>query len=1402
MSTVLDPLTTTSDTIGRIPVPVPTALGLSNAFPLKTEYGYGVSRDWKVIEHRFGELATLGVQRYGLGSGARKFQFVKSSLSYTDRQKLLDFYNLTQGSYCSFPYFVPNTDRQTTTQYQVAFDTPPLSITDLANRCQTGVTFLEILDPAAAPSFNVAATCTRFPSTALASALESQVQTIIPLVHIKVRNTAVPEIYLSDRRVIVSGVPGATSSTYLPRLLSMGVPGGGDVIMSQSIDGRADNVRFVFGNADRVMAKLVKDCSLEYAQIDLSLYHVQSGILLQLWKGLIMSWQVDGSAQFAVQCSDGLYPITQSYPRRTVSRQCWKPFNQDILPGFRPCPWATAGGGHGNASSCDYFYNSPNGCLSHNMSQYFGGHPEQPQTVTIKDNGTGIIGGFFRDVVTSTSILSDSIWGQPLPEIWCNDGGTPQRAFFANCLIAAVRDESDYEDILGIVGAGPLGSYEGMSVQTNADGYKFVVSPMADGFYPQGLKLDGQLNVKGYQPALGLRQSTGSDPVHLASAITDGTDAFSLGQGTPQHWEEYDTNFSNTVFPNRIIPYAAGTALCELRYPKSAGSGLAPTTAESHSMQVPIAKGLTGSVFDASGNRSLIAGLINPFWVAANSYFRALGIDQANDTTQLSYLVLDSITNTSGTGCADIAALWVDPIVGVPLASYQATAAGQALPHYNLDLNNNTFTWLDGTSGDTLTITLAQAQLSGYVIMTSTPGKELQFQFQGTLAEFKPFRDWLTEILNCTLGYYVFEFGKLKLGIRYSAVPTDTFGLGSMLYQSLSITPIAATFEYLKLTFANVALQYQQDLAEYSDKDHAAYYGRPGAPLTSSLRSAGTSTLSQGLRVAVTRTREELGGILRPDVSANPYIEWDNNKRATFKSTLLALNNEIGQVISITHPDVPTYPGAAPGSRPGSNGPMAANTWPFRIKRWMLHSDWSVTIEADSCVDSMYDTEVGPQPTGAVPRPLPVLYFPEPLGEWAPYQIQADANDALYPGEWTFDLAQQFSYRADGVLITSAVASGHLPVNSFIPNCGPVGAKKGGITRSDTGGFIPGGTTLYIQIAAYIDNPDGSRVYSPPSEVLVQQVPNGTDTNSLTITNIQWPSVSGLTGWVLFASDAEDLICGQKSGTGLPGSITLDVPLQRSTYAVPDFDLQTLRVRAQLLIHGGVLGAPVYMLNTDRIVASDATDFAGTDDWTGRVLAIIGRQLGDGHGPFQHFNITGFTAADGTFFLDRNPIAAGIQVGDVLVVCTLGVDNSANPYVVSDPGLANASNLHTGETPNDPTRVGQIVRVIKGKSRGMQAKIVSNTATSYTLDQELPIDETSVWVVTDHGWAYAKDVEINNADGNKTTQCAVEIDNYLGINLLVEAVNIAENGEQVDDADACVRMLYIPGVQGTHTVAT
>jgi len=130
--------------------------------------------------------------------------------------------------------------------------------------------------------------------------------------------------------------------------------------------------------------------------------------------------------------------------------------------------------------------------------------------------------GFGRSTVTATSIISDSIWGNAIQEIWCNDDGDPGKAFWVNCMIAAGRDESDFYDALGIVGAGPIGRYTGMLVYQNADGYRYIIAPMLDGQPPHGFKVDGSLNVVSNNPTMGLREVVGTDPQ---------SDSFSLGPG-------------------------------------------------------------------------------------------------------------------------------------------------------------------------------------------------------------------------------------------------------------------------------------------------------------------------------------------------------------------------------------------------------------------------------------------------------------------------------------------------------------------------------------------------------------------------------------------------------------------------------------------------------------------------------------------------------------------------------------------------------------------------------------------------------------------------------------------------------------------------------------------------------
>jgi hypothetical protein len=208
-------------------------------------------------------------------------------------------------------------------------------------------------------------------------------------------------------------------------------------------------------------------------------------------------------------------------------------------------------------------------------------------------------------------------------------------------------------------------------------------------------------------------------------------DRFSLGQGTPQVWQ-----------PNN---YAAGTAVCEVRIQKP--SAIQPSTPDQHQMVIPVDYGLWGWVWDQDGNRSAVKGLINPFWIAVNMLLRALGLygdpstgsnpaggEGPASTDQLAKFVLSSIMIGDGSGAAEIAAAQVPAILG--------------------------------------------------------GGTETQFQFQGVIGSQKPFRDWITEVLNCCLGFYTWEFGKLKLGIRSNASAADGYTLASTLFQSLRLTPI------------------------------------------------------------------------------------------------------------------------------------------------------------------------------------------------------------------------------------------------------------------------------------------------------------------------------------------------------------------------------------------------------------------------------------------------------------------------------------------------------------------------------------------------------------------------------------------------------------------------------------
>ena len=233
------------DTIGRITVPavpVATVGGSVVTFPLVSQFAFGFSVDRPVITHRFGSLDAKQEQRYFVGIGPRKFTFQRNPLRWSEVNQLRTFWESMQGPWQAFNYTVPNADGTTST-VMVTFEQAPLSFQHLAVASHTGLNLIEVIDPNTLAtvyssiviyavgavvsyggnfytciqvgaghqpdvstsywtpyaSYPVNSTCTRFPSSTLSTALLQEVQEIIPLVHIRVRESAVPDIYISDR---------------------------------------------------------------------------------------------------------------------------------------------------------------------------------------------------------------------------------------------------------------------------------------------------------------------------------------------------------------------------------------------------------------------------------------------------------------------------------------------------------------------------------------------------------------------------------------------------------------------------------------------------------------------------------------------------------------------------------------------------------------------------------------------------------------------------------------------------------------------------------------------------------------------------------------------------------------------------------------------------------------------------------------------------------------------------------------------------------------------------------------------------------------------------------------------------------------------------------------------------
>lgn len=974
-------------TIGNIAVPEIPLYG--PVFPIVSDFGFGRAHQPVVVEHVLGPNSADGKvsQRYYIGSGAKVFTVRRSALTVSQRQALADFWFANRGCYGQFVYHCPEEDG-TTTDYICRFKDSRLTFEHLVGYISTtGVELVEI--PTSNPSYSVTSEVLRLGNdvlqddgvtrpqllpSSLETSLTQQVQEIIPLISIQPLDADYPTMYLSDRRCVVG------DQQYEPRLVDWAG-------IEQSLDGASDQASFTFGNSDKVFTQIANQVDLFRADVKFSLYHVGSGTKLNLWRGTVSNWHAGASLDtFRVEASDSFFELNQLYPRRKISRTCWKVFN-DAGNG---CPFSDEGQLYSirslnqsdgkdksytfqpDASFCDKSFDGANGCLAHGMERRFGGIIAHAQTVVTKDNSTGHF-GFGRSPLTSTSLIADSLYGEVVPEVFCNITHADLSVGFPmDGKVAAGRDEGDFYNAIAVVCEGPLVEwaqprpftivYDGATntivaaiaeltgletpfgphsivvtgygsptiinhkIENKDDVEKAIGRSLKDtetfslAYNPH--KLDGQDHhgfVSDAKNNYGLRLVDGYDPVpHSANDSKPQADGykynFSLGEGGDgvQRWGPET---------------AAGTAFIEIR--RKDDKGLQLSRLQEHAVQTAIRRGLKGWVWNSDGTRAADkVQLTNPIWIAVNVVIRARGLFSATAEEQE-----DCFDVTSAVRAAAICDLQVDRLIGT--------------------------------------------------------GKETQFTFTGVMRDSKPARDWLQEILANCLGYYTFAFGKLKFGIRGNSSTVEQFSDGNIISGSLEYEPLRPGFWQITGHFSDEEFGYVANTVDISDETYGLLVG--GVPMKSEINYAGASSKSQVARLITTRLREEIGG-------------WRTNvqkisRRGSFRTTLLGLTVEPGTVCSISHEDLPDYPATADGSSDPADA--RSNYVELRIQRWKLNKDYSVEVEWRSVHNEIYDLVAGPKPAD-----VPVLALPK--------------EETFKPGDWRF-----YAYtKRDGLLRLNRIAVG------------------------------------------------------------------------------------------------------------------------------------------------------------------------------------------------------------------------------------------------------------------------------------------------------------------------------------------------------------------------------------------
>jgi hypothetical protein len=1387
-----------SDSLGPITIPEPLVI---EPFPLTVDYGSGQESPDRIIAHLTDQPGLHMEQRFWLGDGARRFRVSKVNISCEEYDELKTHWLDAQGIAAEFDYSHPVVNDVFET-YRVRYGDPTLTLSHLADMVTSDPGLLLVEVPQATPTHTVTSVLERFPDLTLDDKLHDAVQRVIPIIRITPHGEpgeeAPPQtIYLSDRRLeLVNTIEPEDSEhpdapkVYLPRLVNWSG-------ISQSLGENSDSAQLVFGNADRVWFDYCNQVELTRATVNFWLYFENvlapnTGTLLKLWTGYIQGIKFNEDENLELDVADGVYELNLAYPVRQVSRTCWKIFADGMW-----CPYSDAHIDPDTGTTKPGFTSCPKtweACQERGMTRHFGGFESNAGTVKLTSvKGAWWMVGSGRHSLTSATVTNDTVYEQVLQEVY-NDTDRLQlppatyerlRAEQAERLaakraaprapapidgpewepvvpltfkgpeipvpaqVAMGRDDNEFYAAIGVVGEGPITAFGTDVMQYKLD---------------NSVPLDPEKNA-------GYRTASGHDPVDA-----DSHDFLYINH-KPWGWPVTAKTATPELPEGTRYPpgskFAAGTAFVEIR--RTDEKGIQASKISDRTMQVPVAKGIGGWIWKGVGgdadsfptgpytrewSSTLVAGvftpapLTNPVWVAINVYLKALGLK--------SDYVHDTVDNPS------------------PITQEMQEAVFDIESAVNAAF-------------------VCDKEVSPMTGAIDPDQKEWQFRFRGILAEQKPVRDWLQEILNSCLGYYTFRNGKLKIGIRFhsgtsTGLPqSGTFTVANILHRSLQAEPVVAKFNLLSGEFGDEEFQWQANRVITYDIDHARAFGSLVSPryIQSHMTFVGVSSKSQCGRLVVTRLREELGGATRE--------EQRNARNISLRTTVMALGIDPGKVCSLDHPRMP-------------NEDQRVE---FRVVSWRLNPDWSVDISGSSTCDHMYDYTFGPKPGDDRADPVPAEMFDHPIGmAWLPNEIAPFADDPiLKPTELTFALRQNYPIEAEGTYSPAVIVRGELPITRALSGDSPV---IRGIEYETTGGHLKGGQTYYAVVAQRDDTVAPTRndvggEFAPPSNYVGIWIPkgDGSDTNKVILDHIRWPQA--MPGYGLWAGNEVRSLSQQisDSDTPLPEVIEITGPLAIRTRGAPNPRAKNVRIKAREVYHSGVAGIQVMSVAAPNLIQSD--ELKGSDDpWVGQVLSVIA-DASDLDVPLWNFSIGSFNSTTGTFVVFPNCVGVptpdggsdSVQAGDVMIVRSRPTswtkDTITNTLWANDVGTSQF-NAVDGLIPD--YEVGLTLMVIAGTGKGQVREIIANDNITHTvkpdwdvdLEGNIQIDETSVYIITWSDWPYQGDSNaLDVLAENQRIEIVTRVTNSTDQTILVGGFLIDKQNRPTLEDVACYREIYVYG---------